>query len=171
MNRGLDMRRRSADVPSPPRSCGAEQGRSLPLALRPALLLGRAGDGDRRGKAAKRPTWRAGRCDPALVARMGRCLVAVLLAVATLVRPAKAETNEQSLLLREAVDEYQAALDCTDRGERLQRFRRAEMLFDQVAGRSSRGDDASSMVQNADLYVNLGNAALGAERLGPAIAA
>jgi tetratricopeptide (TPR) repeat protein len=102
---------------------------------------------------------------------MGRCLVAVLLAVVTLVRPARAETNEQSLLLREAVDEYQAALDCTDRGERLQRFRRAEMLFAQVAGGSSRGNDPSCVVQNADLYVNLGNAALGAERLGPAIAA
>jgi tetratricopeptide (TPR) repeat protein len=73
-------------------------------------------------------------------------------------------------LLDEAVAEYQAALEGSNRDERLQRFRRAEILFTQlVAAPGSEVQDHG--FQNADLYVNLGNAALGAERLGPAILA
>jgi len=73
-------------------------------------------------------------------------------------------------LLNEALGEYRAALDCPDRDERLQRFRRAELAFSRLIG-----DDGLSPttrgVRNADLYVNQGNAALGAERLGPAVIA
>ncbi|MFV1967098.1 MAG: hypothetical protein ACC628_16850 [Pirellulaceae bacterium] len=74
-------------------------------------------------------------------------------------------------LLDEAVREYRAALDCSDRDERLQRFRRAELVFSQLIRPHGADVSADHGIQNADLYVNLGNAALGAERLGPAILA
>lgn len=77
------------------------------------------------------------------------------------------QTMEHTLEL--AVTEYQAALDCSDRAERLQRFHRAEMLFSRAIDGGEPG--APDGVQNAELYVNMGNAALGAERLGPAILA
>jgi tetratricopeptide (TPR) repeat protein len=70
-------------------------------------------------------------------------------------------------ILDEAVSEYRAALDCADRDERLQRFHRAELLFRQLL----EPQRENGVPRNADLYVNLGNAALGAERLGPAILA
>ncbi len=72
-------------------------------------------------------------------------------------------------LLAEAVQEYRAALDSKDRDQRLERFRRAELLFSQLAAGGHRG--SAKPIRNADLHVNLGNAALGAERLGPAILA
>jgi tetratricopeptide (TPR) repeat protein len=72
-------------------------------------------------------------------------------------------------LLDDAVQEYRAALEAKDRDQRLARFRRAELLFSRLVD----GDFAGSAgpLRNADLYVNLGNAALGGERLGPAILA
>jgi tetratricopeptide (TPR) repeat protein len=66
-----------------------------------------------------------------------------------------------------AIDEYLAAMETRDRPVRLERFARAEQLFRQVI----EGDAQQPAVRNADLYVNLGNAALQAEHLGPAIAA
>ncbi len=72
-------------------------------------------------------------------------------------------------ILQDAVREYGEALDCTNRDERLEKFRRAELLFAQLAG--SDRESSVDAIRNADLYVNLGNAALGAERLGPAILA
>jgi hypothetical protein len=84
-------------------------------------------------------------------------------------------------LLDQAVREYRSALDCAERGQRLAKFRRAELLFARIAGGASDPNDntlaggeevaAADSIYNADLYVNLGNAALGAERLGPAILA
>ncbi|HVX11228.1 MAG TPA: hypothetical protein VHC22_08620 [Pirellulales bacterium] len=80
-------------------------------------------------------------------------------------------------LLDEAVQEYRSALDCTDHEKRLAMFRRAELLFarlaDGAAAAEGTADAGHSVraIRNADLYVNLGNAALGAERLGPAILA
>jgi hypothetical protein len=71
--------------------------------------------------------------------------------------------------LDEAVGEYRAALDCSDREQRIAKFRRAELLFARLAEGDQDGADGA--IHNADLYVNLGNAALGAERLGPAILA
>jgi tetratricopeptide (TPR) repeat protein len=95
---------------------------------------------------------------------------AILLTVLATTRPAQAASSDQ--LLQEAVREYQAALESSDRDERLQQFRRAEMLFARiVAGSHGDNGEGTGAVQNPDLYVNLGNAALGAERLGPAIAA
>ncbi|NUQ62553.1 MAG: hypothetical protein HUU20_08695 [Pirellulales bacterium] len=72
-------------------------------------------------------------------------------------------------LLDEAVREYQGALDSPDRDQRLAKFRRAELLFSRLVAGDYEGSPGP--IQNADLYVNLGNAALGAERLGPAILA
>ena len=63
-----------------------------------------------------------------------------------------------------AVNEYQAAMETSGRGERLRRFERAESLF-------ARLTDGDFSIQNADLYTNQGNAALQAERLGPAVLA
>jgi tetratricopeptide (TPR) repeat protein len=75
-------------------------------------------------------------------------------------------------LLDEAVREYRAALDCHDREQRIATFRRAELLLARLAeGDQDGADGADGAIHNADLYVNLGNAALGAERLGPAILA
>jgi tetratricopeptide (TPR) repeat protein len=72
-------------------------------------------------------------------------------------------------LLEQAVAAYRAALDAADREVRLAEFRRAELLFARLVGEDQPG--RLEGIRNADLYVNLGNAALGAERLGPAILA
>ena len=69
-------------------------------------------------------------------------------------------------MLKEGVQEYQAALDEEDRDSRLARFGRAEMLFEHLVTGDSQ---ISTQSASAELLVNLGNAALGAERLGPAI--
>jgi tetratricopeptide (TPR) repeat protein len=88
----------------------------------------------------------------------------------SLVDRLSAATNQQ--LLTQAIDQYRAALDTEDRDERLQRFHHAEMLFARIADGSAQGEgNGTSGVQNADLLVNLGNSALGAERIGPAIVA
>ena len=60
-------------------------------------------------------------------------------------------------VLDDAVAGYAQALDTEDRDLRLEGFRRVERLFASVV-------DAG--YQNADLYANLGNAALQAEHLG-----
>jgi len=80
---------------------------------------------------------------------------------------ASAATPEQ--LLDDAVQEYSAALDSTDRDQRLDKFRRAELLFARLVDGDR--DNPTDGIHNADLYVNLGNAAMGAKRLGPAILA
>jgi tetratricopeptide (TPR) repeat protein len=87
---------------------------------------------------------------------------------AALGRPGVARAASSQELLEEAVRQYRAALDVADRDQRLARFRRAELLFARLA---EGGANENSAIHNADLYVNLGNAALGAERLGPAIVA
>jgi len=69
------------------------------------------------------------------------------------------ETHE---LLRRGVQVYAAALETADRGARLEAFRNAERLFAAAASK----DRAT-----AELHVNLGNAALAGERLGPAVLA
>ena len=74
-----------------------------------------------------------------------------------------AETTQ----IERAIDAYTAALESSDRNQRLEEFARAEQLFRQVI----EGSEQSEAIRNAELYLNLGNAALQAERLGPAIAA
>jgi len=64
--------------------------------------------------------------------------------------------------LKRAIDAYTQAQATTGRDERLAGFRQAQRLFEHAAIQGAR---------SADLYTNLGNAALQAERLGPAILA
>jgi tetratricopeptide (TPR) repeat protein len=68
----------------------------------------------------------------------------------------------QEPALDEAIEAYTRALDTQARDLRLEEFRRAERLFGRVL---------ESGVASPDLYTNLGNAALQAERLGAAVLA
>lgn len=101
--------------------------------------------------------------------RLSPCRGLLWLALSWWAFPAVCQSASPAELFEEAAEAYRAALDATDRDARLAEFRRAEMLFAHLAGDDERGH--SGGIQNADLYVNLGNAALGAERLGPAILA
>ena len=87
---------------------------------------------------------------------------AATLLVAALAPAAWAETPDTRAVLQEAVESYGAALDSPSRDARLAGFRRAEQLFARAAV------DGTG---NAELYANLGNAALQAEHLGPAVLA
>ena len=73
-----------------------------------------------------------------------------------------ASAQDTNATLEEAVAVYAEALDTEDRDLRLERFRQSERLFAAAAA----GSNAS-----ADLYANLGNAALQAEHLGNAVLA
>jgi len=64
--------------------------------------------------------------------------------------------------LNQAIDAYAQAQAATGRDERLAGFRQAQRLFEHAVAQGAR---------SAALYTNLGNAALQAERLGPAILA
>lgn len=79
------------------------------------------------------------------------------------------EPVNREKLLREAINEYQNAMESTDREERLERFYQSELLFTRLCqpGHS----DFGIPINNPDLQVNIGNAAMGAERLGSAILA
>ena len=72
----------------------------------------------------------------------------------------------------QAASTYQAALETPDRNHRVQKFSEAEALFAKAIStvRDSSASQSSSDA-SAELYVNLGNAALGAEHLGAAILA
>lgn len=70
-------------------------------------------------------------------------------------------------LLQQALEAYSTAMNTPDRDQRLQEFALAEQLFRQIVT----GSEQHKGVRSAALYVNLGNAALQAERLGPAILA
>ena len=72
-------------------------------------------------------------------------------------------TRASSEILQQAVQVYRQAMDETPRSTRIEAFRQAEALFRQVIQEQT--------VVGADLYTNLGNAALQAHRIGPAIAA
>ena len=92
--------------------------------------------------------------------------VATLVAVAALqavgVTGARAEEVAARELLTRALDTYAIALDTEERDQRLEAFHRAEMLFGRVVARGA---------ESPELYTNLGNAALQADRLGPAVLA
>lgn len=64
--------------------------------------------------------------------------------------------------LERAIASYRAALDTSERDSRLEGFRNAERLFSRIAAGGA---------SNPELYTNLGNAALQAERLGSAVLA
>ena len=74
--------------------------------------------------------------------------------------PVFAEEARARELLTRALDGYAGALEIEDRGQRLEAFHRAEMLFGRVI---------ESGAEGPELYTNLGNAALQAERLGQAV--
>lgn len=89
--------------------------------------------------------------------------------------PAGSRANE---ILSEAIREYRTALETPDRDERLQRFQRAELLLARLLGVGEPHSDSAAAsesgmetdgIRNPELYVSLGNAALGAEHLGRAI--
>lgn len=69
--------------------------------------------------------------------------------------------------VKNALDAYAAAMEETDSDRRRQEFQQAEQLFRQVI----EGSENQPPVKNVDLFVNLGNAAIQCERIGPAIAA
>jgi hypothetical protein len=64
--------------------------------------------------------------------------------------------------VEEAIASYRAALDTSERGSRLEAFRKAERLFSRTVAVGA---------SNPELYTNLGNAALQAEHLGAAVLA
>lgn len=68
-----------------------------------------------------------------------------------------------SELIDEAVREYRDALNTKQQDLRLERFRTSQRLFGRVI--------EEYHIENADLYANLGDAALQAEQAGPAILA
>ena len=88
-------------------------------------------------------------------------LAAALCAFAAALAPATLRAASQVEMLEEAVETYTRGLHTERRDPRIEEFRRAQRLFAAV----------SSGVANADLYTNLGNAALQAEDLGAAILA
>jgi tetratricopeptide (TPR) repeat protein len=94
--------------------------------------------------------------------RPSRLAAALLLAAVASLASSLASARSQSDTLAEAVTTYTEALHSESRDVRLARFRRAQALF---ASLTEQG------VRSADLYVNLGNAALQAEDLGAAVLA
>ncbi len=98
---------------------------------------------------------------------LARSLACLLLGLLALPGSVRAASPQQ--VLDEAVQEYRAALDSADGDERIEKFRRAELLFARLA--DGNPDSSADGIRNADLYVNLGNAAMGAKRLGPAVLA
>ncbi|MCD0460553.1 SH3 domain-containing protein [Roseiconus lacunae] len=73
-------------------------------------------------------------------------------------------SSEPEELLRQGIDNYQLALETTDRGQRTERFEIAETYFKKAV-------ESSTQRPTAELWINIGNAALGAENLGSAIIA
>lgn len=88
--------------------------------------------------------------------------MALAVLVLVLARPAPVAAQDTRAALERAIDAYTRALDTAERDPRLARFRQAEQLFASVA---------EGGVRNAQLYTNLGNAALQAERMGAAVLA
>ncbi|MBW2275547.1 MAG: hypothetical protein JRG96_19980 [Deltaproteobacteria bacterium] len=85
------------------------------------------------------------------------------LGLCTLVLPAGARgASAASDQAERAVEAYRGGLDTPDRDQRLEAFRRSARLFADVVEKAG---------GSADLYANLGNAALQAEDLGTAVLA
>lgn len=85
-----------------------------------------------------------------------------------IILPQTTQATAPAKTLASAVAEYQAGMGETERSKRIQHFHRAELLF----RRLTKGTDGNSAgIRNPDLFVDQGNAALQAQRLGPAILA
>lgn len=93
------------------------------------------------------------------------CLVAVLSSPFASCAAASGAPEAEAAQVAHAVERHMEAMECEDRARRLNLFARAEQLFRQII----EGDEEHAPVRNPDLYVNMGNAALQAERLGPAV--
>ena len=78
---------------------------------------------------------------------------------------ASANDDVTSAKLDDALTTYRAAMDQSDHASRLAKFHRAEQLFRNLV------ESSDTPLSNPDMYTNIGNAALQAERLGPAIVA
>ena len=96
------------------------------------------------------------------------CLVVVMYAARTGVGASSdgGHGGRQALLSR-AIQTYSSAMETKDRDARIQAFAESEQLFRQLIA----GSDQHASVRNVALLVNMGNAALQAERVGPAILA
>lgn len=90
-----------------------------------------------------------------------RSLVTVLALLLLSMGPVRAAAQDNSVALDGAAAEYGRALELTDRDQRLAAFQRAERQFRNLI--------ENGTPDNADLWTNLGNAALGGEKLGEAI--
>ncbi len=91
-----------------------------------------------------------------------RAGVALAWAVVCLGRAPDASAAVDSGVLEAAIAAYATAMDTEKRSLRLETFRRSERLFARAI---------ESGAQNAEIYTNLGNAALQGERLGYAVLA
>lgn len=91
------------------------------------------------------------------------CLVLLFLVGIVLAEPNKLHALESDSDLKAAIDEYQTAQMLQDSQQRSAAFRRAELAF---AGLLKNGTAPS-----AEMYVNWGNAALQADKLGSAVTA
>ena len=90
------------------------------------------------------------------------CLALVVaLSLSTLHASEESPAARLAEIVPPAVAEYDRALTLDDRDARLEAFERAELQFRRAIEEGTR--------ENADLWTNLGNAALGAEHLGSAI--
>jgi tetratricopeptide (TPR) repeat protein len=96
--------------------------------------------------------------------RLRSCLVYGLVLWAALAGGAATAAAEDPMQARleAAITAYDAAMESDERELRLEGFRQAERLFRAAT---------ESGIDNAALYANLGNAALQAEHLGPAVLA
>lgn len=88
--------------------------------------------------------------------------LAVLLSVIALPICASGRQRPDTTIA-DAVEAYRVAMGAKQVDERIEQFSRAQRLFAQVI--------EDNDIRNADLYTNLGNSALGAQQLGPAILA
>ena len=86
----------------------------------------------------------------------------VSLALALLGFAARALGDADERVLDEAIATYSAAMNSAERSLRLEAFRRSESLFARAIEKGA---------QNADIYTDMGNAALQGERLGHAVLA
>ncbi|MGA1202898.1 MAG: tetratricopeptide repeat protein [Planctomycetota bacterium] len=92
------------------------------------------------------------------LSRLGALLVLLLLPTSAPARDARTLLEE---VLPPAIAEYERALTLSDRDARLEGFERARLQFQRAIREGT--------AENADLWTNLGNAALGGESLGVAI--
>ena len=92
-----------------------------------------------------------------------RVYVLILIALANVLSAESAVSEPAREMLGDAIKAYGEAHELTDPEARLARFTRSQRLMQQVI--------SEGQVVNADLFSNLGNAALGAQQVGRAILA